>query len=103
MIAVVIPVAVKSNVPENIPIIPSEFALSSAPCIRECPKLIIGSCAPPPTWIIIQSYISNISKKAPITTNKDVICPGVSFVLSKIICDIKHIKPQNKNELISNI
>ena len=28
------------------------------------------------------SYIPNVSSRAPITTNKDVMCPGVNLVLS---------------------
>ena len=33
---------------------------------------------------------------APTTVKSEVICPGVSFVLSKIICPSMHIKPANK-------
>ena len=55
MIAAVIPVAVKSNIPIKIPIIPYSFAFARAPWIRECPKLVIGKSAPPPTDLIILS------------------------------------------------
>ena len=37
------------------------------------------------------------SKSDPKTTNNDEICPGVSFVFSKIICAIAQHDPQNKN------
>ena len=55
IIAEVIPVAVKSNIPINIPIKPISLALCRAPCIRECPKERMGSWAPPPTIFIILS------------------------------------------------
>ena len=40
IIADVIPVAVRSNIPINIPTIPYWFALARAPWIREWPKLV---------------------------------------------------------------
>ena len=45
-----------------------------------------------------KSYIENVSRAAPITTNKLVICPGNNLVLSSIIWPIKHTIPANKNE-----
>ena len=43
IIAVVIPVAVKSNIPIKRPTKPLLLVAASAPCIKECPKLVIGS------------------------------------------------------------
>ena len=59
-------------------------------------KPVIGTSAPPPAQSTNLSYKLNISKNDPTTTNIVVICPGVSLVLSSIICPIKHTKPQNK-------
>ena len=69
------------------------------PCVNKCPKLVIGTNAPPPNINTYLSYILNISRNAPTTTNILVICPGVSLVLSNINCPIKHIKPAKINEL----
>lgn len=97
-IAPTIPAPVKLNMFDAIPISPMLFAPSKLACDRECPKLTIGTSAPPPTTFTILSYIPPISNTAPIDTNMLVICPAVNFVLSNIICAIKHITPQNKNE-----
>ena len=53
IIAAVIPVAVKSNIPISIPTTPKLLALAKAPCISEWPKLVIGTIAPPPTTLIM--------------------------------------------------
>ena len=100
MIALVIPVAVRSNIPIRIPVAPDSFVLSRAPWIRRCPKLVIGTSAPPPTKFIILSYILKLSKNAPITTKRLVMCPADSLVLSRIICAIIQIIPVNRNEYI---
>lgn len=95
-IATLIPAAVKSKIPKHSPIIPKSVARSIAPCTKRCPNDVIGISAPAPQYNTILSYIPKISKNAPITTNKDVICPGVNFVLSNIICDIIQTSPQNR-------
>ena len=94
--ATLIPAAVKSNSPIVSPNMPMLPAISIAPWTNKCPNDVIGTRAPAPAYSTILSYIPNISKNAPITTNRLVTCPGVSLVLSKIICDIKHTIPQNK-------
>ena len=92
--ATLIPALVKSNIPKASPIIPLSAAISIAPWINKCPKEVIGIIAPAPQYKTNLSYIPAKSKKAPITTNKVVICPGVNLVLSNIICPIKHINPE---------
>jgi len=99
-IAAVIPDAVKLNIPVINPIIPTSFADTIAPCTNKCPKLVIGTNAPPPAHKINLSYILNISKNEPKTTNIVVMCPGVKLVLSKINCPRKHTTPQNINAFI---
>ncbi len=103
MIAAVIPAAVRSKTPINKPIIPWDSAASKAPWIRECPKLVMGSKAPPPTLAIKKSYIPKESRAAPTQTKIAVIWPGVNLVLSRISSAIKHIRPQKRNELIKYI
>lgn len=53
--AAVIPEAVKSNIPINSPTKPVEEVLPKAPWMRECPKEVIGSNAPPPQYRINKS------------------------------------------------
>ena len=98
MIVLVIPVAVKSNIPVNKPNNPPFLALSKAPCINKCPKDVITTIAPAPNLDTKKSYMLNISKNAPITTNKDVTSPGLSFVKSKSNCPIKQTIPANRKE-----
>ena len=93
-----IPADVKLNTPNDSPNGPRSFAVSIAPCTNRCPKDVIGINAPAPQCCTILSYIPNKSNDEPITTNKLVTCPGVRLVLSNIICDIRHTKPQNINE-----
>ena len=93
-----IPDAVKSNIPISKPMKPYSLAAVIAPCIKRCPKLVIGTIAPPPAQRIILSYKLNVSKNAPSTTNIEVIWPGVSLVLSSINCPIKQTNPQNRKE-----
>ena len=93
-----IPADVRLKIPKDKPNGPKSFATSIAPCINKCPNDVIGIIAPAPAYNTILSYIPNMSNAAPITTNNDVTCPGVSFVLSNINWAIIHIKPQNKNE-----
>ena len=82
--AILIPTDVKSNIPKAKPIKPFSLAISIAPWIKRWPNDVIGIIAPAPQYRTILSYIPEISSKAPITTNRLVTCPGVSFVLSKI-------------------
>ena len=58
---------------------------------------VIGIIAPAPQYNTNLSYIPKISNNAPITTNKEVTCPGVNLVLSNINCEIMHTVPQNRN------
>ena len=62
-------------------------------------KLISGSTGQL-LELIDKHEIDLIIDTAPITTNNAVTCPGVSLVLSSIICPITHIIPENKNEYI---
>ena len=96
MIAAHIPAEVKSSTPTNSPINPESLYPCRDPWVSIWPKLVIGTKAPPPAHKTILSYKLKTSKKAPITTNITVICPGVSLVLSNIICPIAHINPANK-------
>ena len=41
-----IPAAVKSNIPIARPKTPYYFVIAMAPCIKEWPKLVMGSIAP---------------------------------------------------------
>ena len=41
-----IPAAVKSNIPIARPKNPYSFVIAMAPCIKEWPKLVMGSIAP---------------------------------------------------------
>ena len=84
--AIEIPAEVKLNIPKARPNGPSSPATSIAPCISKCPNDVIGTKAPAPQYKTILSYIPKISRKAPITTNKLVTCPGVNLVLSSISC-----------------
>ena len=93
IIAALIPAAVISNIPRRPPSIPSSFILTQEACARECPKLVIGNDAPTLDIDRSLSYMPPIFKKAPMTTNKLVICPGESLLLSYIIWATIHIRP----------
>jgi len=96
----VIPVAVKLNIPVNNPNNPASLAFNNAPWINECPKEVITTIAPAPNFLTKKSYIPNISKNAPTTTNNEVTSPGFNLVKSINSCPIKQTTPANKNEYI---
>ena len=98
VIAMLIPADVRLKIPNDKPSGPNSLATSIAPCINRCPNDVIGIIAPAPTYNTILSYIPNMSRAAPITTNNEVTCPGVNLVLSNINWAIIQTKPQNKNE-----
>ena len=63
----------------NIPKKPISLARSSAPCIKQWPKEVIGTNAPPLAKSINLSYILNTSKKDPITTNISVTADDIEM------------------------
>ena len=89
-----------TNIPENIPKIPSSIYPCKADEYNIWPKLDIITVAPAPNLVIRISYQPKKDKKAPMTVKIDVICPGVSLVLSNIICPMAQTIPENKNAKI---
>ena len=78
--ATLIPAEVKSNIPNARPNGPKSLALSIAPWINKWPNDVIGTMAPAPQYKTNLSYMPNISRKAPMITKRDVMCPGVNLV-----------------------
>jgi len=80
-----IPALVVTIMLEKIPSIPFVLYPSYAAKYNKFPKEVIGTEEPILENSINLSYIPKKASNAPITTNIDVICPGVSLVLSSII------------------
>ena len=52
--------------------------------------------APAPDVSMSLSYIPRKESKAPATVNKEVTCPGVNLVLSKMIWAMRQAKPDTR-------
>lgn len=85
------------SIPLNKPKIPSSLYPWMALEYSKCPKFEISTVAPAPHLAINVSYTPRKDKKAPPAVYRLVICPGVNFVLSSIICAMAHAVPANKN------
>ena len=97
-IADTIPNETPWSIPVNSPMIPSFKQPIYEFFTKVLPNDVIGNVAPIPTFLTILSYIPKAPRIEPITTNILVRCPGVNFVLSKMICPSRQINPQNKKE-----